>query len=666
MGNGHCAGPGNPTGASTFGSMRELVQRSIKQDARHFNGHVRTSYIPTTALNFDATFGVDFTQQRSSSFLPFGNNVDLRTNQANNGDADLDNRTHQEITLSVNGGWLRDLPWQLNSNLIFGAQGFLTKDYDASETNTDFPGPGIEIVSGGALPRVFESFSSIVNAGYFAQEQLGFRDWMFFTAGGRYDYNSAFGKTSGGVFYPQASVSIIPSDRPSWDGSAISKYLSTLRVRAAFGQAGRQPDAFAKLTTYRALTSPTGSGLVPANLGNPELKPEISTEYEVGAEFGIMQDRMSFGFTRWQRETKDALYARQFPVTGGFRAAQLDNIGLLEAWGWDARVKSYVVNRPNLSADVYGNIGFLSQIVRSLGGAPPSKVGGSYPRYRNFIMVGYAPGSFFSGKLPSACPAGSTGRLPAPPGSPTGAVGGICLMPNQLPFDVNADGAPDTEADLLTFLAQPRGVGSLAHIVADDDNDRDPLDHFDGKPLPDFEGSFGASATIRNNWRVGTNLEYRFGRYTISDLTGAFRRANPTNGGNTQDRATVEATLLNPASTAAQRLEAAKTYLYELKGLSPFDGLNQHRSADFLRWRELSLTYITPQSWAAKAGASDMQITFSARNFMLWTKYPGVDPEVNVYGRRTGGGTDTNFGESIDAFGFPIPRQFGLNIRMGF
>ena len=87
---------------------------------------------------------------------------------------------------------------------------------------------------------------------------------------------------------------------------------------------------------------------------------------------------------------------------------------------------------------------------------------------------------------------------------------------------------------------------------------------------------------------------------------------------------------------------------------------------DFLRWRELSLTYIAPQTMAQKAGASDLQITLSARNFKLWSKYPGVDPEVNVYGRRSGGGTDTNFGESIDAFGFPIPRQLALNIRMGF
>ncbi len=668
MGNGLCAAQGNPTGASSFGTLRELVQEIIKQDARHFNGNVRTSYIPTGNFNLDATFGVDFTSQRSAQFLRFGNNVDTRINRANNGFANLDDRSHQELTLSVNGGYTSNLPANLSSNFIFGAQGFLTRDNDESSTNQGFPGPGIEVVGGGSSPGVFESFSSIVNAGYFGQEQLGYNDWVFMTGGGRYDYNSAFGKTSGGVFYPQASISIIPSDHSSWRELFLSNVLSSLRLRAAIGKAGRQPSAFAKLTTYSALTSPTGAGLVPNNLGNPNLRPEVSTEVEVGAEFGIREDQTSFGFTRWQRKTVDALYARRYPVSGGFRALQLSNIGELTAWGWDARIKSFLVNRPGLSADVNANIGFLSQLVKSLGGASEVKVGGSYPRYRNFVKEGYAPGSFFSAAIPHACPAGSTSQyLPVQPTTPAGVTtGGVCLLPGQLPFDSNLDGIPDAEAQVLAYLAGPRAITSLNPMFADDDNDKDRLDHYNGKPLPDFEGAFGGSLTFHGSWRVGTNLEYRFGRYTISDLTGAFRRSSPSNGGNTRQRAEVEGVLLNPASTAQQRLEAAKINWYQLVGLSPYDGLNQHFAGDFLRWRELSLTYIAPAHIASKAGASDMQVTFAARNFKLWTKYPGVDPEVNLFGRTTGGGTDANFAESIDAFGFPIPRTVSLTFRLGY
>jgi TonB-linked SusC/RagA family outer membrane protein len=658
-GKGLCTGPGNPTGASSFGSQQEMLQETIKQDTRHFNGSVRASYIPSATLNFDATFGIDFTAQRSAEFLPFGNNVDLRINRANSGQASVDDRTNQVLTLSVNGGWTTN-PLGLSSNLIFGAQGYITRTNDESGNTTSFPGPGIEVLSGGASPQVFESFSSIVNTGMFAQEQMGWHDWVFVTAGGRYDYNSAFGKTSGGVFYPQTSFSLVLSDRAGYKDSFLGRHINTLRLRGALGKAGRQPGAFDKLTTYLPLTASTGAGLVPGNLGNPNLKPEVSTEMEVGAELGLMNDNLSIEFTRWQRTLKDALVARQFPVTGGFRSLQLDNIGEMQSWGYDLKLKAYVVNRTNLSADVFASTAFLSQIVTSLGGAPPLKVGGSYPRYRNWIKEGYAPGAFFGARIPAPCAQGKT----------TADDGSICLAAGQVPFTVPGSGTPagqpSTEAQLLTYLSVPRTVANLAPLQSVNPKSNDVYDHFYGKPLPDFEGAFGGSVTWRRNWRLSTNFEYRGGHYTISNLTQAFRTGSPTNGGNTQSRAQVEATLQNPASTPQQRLDAAKTYWNSLVALTPYDGANQQMPGDFIRWRELSLTYTAPAAWARRIGGSDMSITFAARNFVLWTKYPGVDPEVNVFGRGSGGGTDQNVGESIDAFGFPIPRSLSLNIRVGF
>ena len=71
----------------------------------------------------------------------------------------------------------------------------------------------------------------------------------------------------------------------------------------------------------------------PSNLGNDALKPEVSTEWEVGAEIGLFNDRASVDVTYWDRKVTDALVARQFPVTGGFTNTQLDNIGEMVARG---------------------------------------------------------------------------------------------------------------------------------------------------------------------------------------------------------------------------------------------------------------------------------------------------------------------------------------------
>ena len=50
---------------------------------------------------------------------------------------------------------------------------------------------------------------------------------------------------------------------------------------------------------------------------------------------------------------------------------------------------------------------------------------------------------------------------------------------------------------------------------------------------------------------------------------------------------------------------------------------------------------------------------------MLWTKYQGVDPEVTNFGR-AGAGIDNNFQDSVDAFGLPVARRFGISVRLGY
>jgi len=186
-----------------------------------------------------------------------------------------------------------------------------------------------------------------------------------------------------------------------------------------------------------------------------------------------------------------------------------------------------------------------------------------------------------------------------------------------------------------------------------------------GKPTPDYTGSFGGTLTFAKNWQMGALFEFKGGNYTYWCLICGFRNASPR-GTNSKLFQEVNATLLNPASTPEQRLEASKTWVYKLASLTPYQGLNEVSDGDFLRFRELSITYNAPRNIAAKLGARSMAITVNGRNLRLWTKYQGVDPEVAYVGQGGQTGVDENFVESIDGFGLPLPRRIGFSVRLGY
>jgi TonB-linked SusC/RagA family outer membrane protein len=670
---------GNPYGSPAFNTVRETMQELFAQNAKHFTGSVNVAYQPSPQLNVEATFGVDMTNQISTDFAPFGHNVDGVVELDPGGFKFLDNRTRREITAELKQTWTRRFGPHFESQLVAGGQGFLAHLDDEGIGGEEFPGPGLEVTSAGLFPDTYERILETVNVGAFAQEQLGYKDFAFATVGVRYDRNSAFGKTSQGVWYPKVGLSFIPSALPRWGHTGATDKISTLRVRAAIGQSGLQPGAFDKFTTFSALGSETGPGLQSDNLGNPNLKPEISTEREVGMEVGLAHDRVGLEATYFRRTTRDALYLRQFPTSGGFPNLQLDNIGEIKGGGWELSARALVFNRPGLSVNLFANAAWGWTYVTDLGGAPPLKVGGSYPRYRNFVIEGYPVGSLFGPKLLQSCslrPGGATYR---------------CLQPGQLPYDVTGptvgtpDGVPDNEADLLAYFATPRTLTPLSShdkqvgyysglLMVDEDGDGDFLDHYLGKSYPDWQGAFGANATFLRNFELATVLEYKFGNYTITNLTDGFRQANAGIGRNIRSAAEVEATIMNPASTAQQRLEAAKQWL-SLKALTPHDGLNQNENGAFLRWRELSLTYNLPGRWSEQhLGLRQVSLRASVRNLALWTGFSGIDPELNVFGRGGAAGAaaadlngiDQNFGDGIDAFGFALPRRFTFAVRFGF
>ncbi|HEX6939854.1 MAG TPA: SusC/RagA family TonB-linked outer membrane protein [Longimicrobiales bacterium] len=629
------ANEANPSGSvPTFGSMREMMYRHASQGIQRFSGSVGADYTPLESVSMELTFGVDLVNEQNVAFVPFGWNVDGLTAASPEGTRDVRDRNHRMFTADTKVSWTEEVTDRIGSTFVVGAQAYYQGNTLSGGSGTKFPGPGLEVIEAAEQQSVFEERIVQLSAGVFAQEQVGFDDYLFVTLGARYDKHSAFGESASGALYPKLSASFIPSDMDGWEALGP---LSSLRLRAAIGQSGLQPGAFDKLTTFEPLNSANGSGVEPSNLGNQDLKPEVSTEIEVGADLGLFQDRFSLTATYWDRVTRDALIARRYAPSGGFPNPQLDNIGEIRSHGVELGLRGFVVNSPDFSVDLFVNAAYLSQRVADLGGAPPIKLG--YYRYGNWIMEGYAPGAFFGPKL----------------------------VDSPYPIDQNGDGQPDSAEELAAYFSAPRDPGEIRVLLADDDGDGDFLDHYLGKPTPDWTGAFGGTITFLRNFSINTLFEWKAGNFQVHNLTHEFRRSHAAIGRNIRESAELEAILLNPASTAEERVEAARRWATEMAGLTPQDRLNAIEDADFLRWRELSIRYRFPASAIERFGMNSLELTLGGRNLALFTKYGGVDPEVNVIaGRGPGATEENNFLLGVEGWNFAIPRRFTLSATVGF
>ena len=191
-----------------------------------------------------------------------------------------------------------------------GLQAYRSELSNISASGTTFPASPITTVSGTTTRNATEGYVANATVGLFVQQALAWNNRLFLTAALRGDDNSAFGKDYSAAYYPKVSASWVVSEEPLWKDKAgiVGRVLGDLRLRGAFGAAGTQPGTFDAARLY---TSSTGyqnaAGLVPSSFGNPQLKPERSTELELGFETTLLDRRMDVSYTHFGRKVTDAI-----------------------------------------------------------------------------------------------------------------------------------------------------------------------------------------------------------------------------------------------------------------------------------------------------------------------------------------------------------------------
>jgi hypothetical protein len=389
-----------PANRGFFLAPPEVPQRLYDNSAQinRFTGGTTFNHRPVSWFSHRLVMGIDFTSDDSRALERFAT-PELAPFLAAFGSAQgriaqtLRNNTF--VTGDYSGTARFKLSSKVSSSSSLGAN-FIRKHLKTSLLAAiNFPAPGLETVSSATSPPTVAQ-TEVVNTtlGLWGQQQFGWNDRLFLTAALRVDNNSAFGDDFQWVTYPKLSAAWVMSEEPFW--GRLGSSVNTFKLRAAYGQSGQQPDAFAALRTFVSAGRANGdAGLSPGSFGNSELKPERATEVELGFEAELF-NRLSLDFTYFTKRTKDAILQQPTAPSGGFPGSQAVNVGETKNHGIELQAAFQALAKKNLAWEVVANIATNKDEVVDLGLLPFA--GSTNVR----SVVGYPISAYWSRRVVSA------------------------------------------------------------------------------------------------------------------------------------------------------------------------------------------------------------------------------------------------------------------------
>jgi len=351
-----------------------LVQTmDVRSKIDHFITGVNVLWNPWEGVDQRLVVGMDYNRAQYSEERPwqFWYNKE--------GEREVDDQSRRVITIDYTGTWRTGIPFLQNQDLqsvfSWGGQIYDNRAWGMNIDGTTFAGPGAKLVTSGANRDVWgETQRKLTSGGFFFQEQIGWRDMVFVTAGARWDGFSSFGEGFGMAVYPKVQLAYVASDHEFWQERL--PWWNSMRFRGAVGESGKAPGAWDAQRTWEAASSDEGQpGVIIANLGNPDLGPEVTREYEGGFDASLFDDRLSVEFTYYHQTTYDGLIAVQEIPSNGVAETQLKNVGEFENTGLEISMNLEALRTNNVLWTVGGRYSTNNTKVLDLGGLNDISVG---------------------------------------------------------------------------------------------------------------------------------------------------------------------------------------------------------------------------------------------------------------------------------------------------
>jgi TonB-linked SusC/RagA family outer membrane protein len=598
----------NPVAVATEPLITAITGRII--------GNAYLEYEIIKGLTFKSSWGTDFTDFRDRTFFPTTTNTGAGTNGSATEVSTQDISWLIENTLN----YTKRFGEKHNFTALIGATYQESNFETIFATATVFPGNDIKRLSAGAVKTNASSGGTSWGiASYLSRVTYDYAGKYLLSASMRYDGSSRFSQANRWGSFPSISVGWRISEETFMKSLT---FLSDLKLRASYGQTGNQDFGnFAYLGLFGSGANYLQrGGIAPSQLANPSLTWEKGVNYNGGIDIGFLSDKFTLSVDYFIRDTKSLLLGRQLPLTSGFGNIT-ENIGSINNQGLEISIVTTNVNSKSLKWTTNFNISFIKNKITTLFNDQPFAAG-----FASWVAVGEPLGTFRGFRVDRIFQTQEEiDQLNATARQNFGANAvyqSALTRPGDIRFkDINGDGRITADDQEILGSAQPKFFGGITNNLS-----------FKGFDLM-FFFQFMSGNTIYNNTRA-----FSEGMNSIFGQTdGILNRWTPQNTVTDVPRA-VFGDPNNNRRTSDRFLE---------------DG-------SYIRLKNIVLGYTVPRTILEKTKVlRSARIYVSSQNLLTFTKYKGLDPEVNTF-------SGNNIALGTDFLTFPQARTitFGVNIGL--
>ena len=461
--------------------------------------------------------------------------------------------------------------------------------------------------------------------------------------------NSRFGEGHRYGIFPSVSGFWRISGEPFFNDLS---YLNDFRIRGSYGVSGKAPNRnylhFNRYETF-SYTYLDELGVRPVSLELADLRWERTNELNLGFNIILFNNRLNIDFDRYIRVTNDLMFENVgIPNVSGVSAIW-QNVGTLQNKGWELSVFTtpYRSNQGNTRVDFRFTLSRTQNMVNKLSpnvttSRTPTATNGEFMAR---IQEGNPLGSFYGYR--------SDGVYLNQDETIARDANGNKIYT----YDRQGNPIPVQMKFWYPTVAYEFEPGDAKYVDINHDGNINHLDIvYLGDANPLLMGGFGPTI-VYNRWTLDAYFYFRYGFDVVNQTKIDMEKMYDFNNQSTATLRRWRAPYENPAEAPDNLLPRA---LYR-KGYNWLGSDRFVEDGSFLKFKSLSVSYRLPREMISRIGLTEARLNLVAYNIFTWTKYTGMDPEVNMRNISSEGSLfSIGYDRSRSPSNFEL--SFGLNL----